>query len=97
MTPAQFHASLTDNTPPPELPAPLQALWWDAKSDWSQAHNLVDDLETHDAMAVHAYLHRKEGEDWNADYWYRRSTKAHHRPTLKAEWTALVESLLETR
>ena len=28
-------------------------------------------LETPEGMAVHAYLHRKEGEQWNADYWYR--------------------------
>ena len=45
-------------------------------------------------MAVHAYLHRKEGSDWNADYWYRLAGSAHKRPTLDAEWSALMESLL---
>ena len=52
------------------LPAPLAALWWDAKGDWARAHGMVDDLETPEGMAVHAYLHRKEGVEWNADYWY---------------------------
>jgi len=89
-------------TPPPNLPAPLEALWWDARGDWARAHALVDELETPDAMAVHAYLHRKEGSLSNADYWYRRAgeaqgkTSSHHkRLTLPAEWSALVEALLK--
>jgi hypothetical protein len=91
---AQFTHSLAQAEPPPALPAPLAALWWDAKGDWTQAHAFVDELETADGMAVHAYLHRKEGSDWNADYWYRRSGRDFHRPTLEAEWAALVEALL---
>jgi hypothetical protein len=90
----QFKASIANEAPDPKLPAPLAALWWDAKGDWSRAHALVDELETRDGMAVHAYLHRKEGSDWNADYWYRRSGRDYHRPTLDAEWEALVEGLL---
>jgi hypothetical protein len=45
-------------------------------------------------MAVHAYLHRKEGSASNADYWYQRSGRNFFRPTLDAEWEALVEGLL---
>jgi hypothetical protein len=45
-------------------------------------------------MAVHAYLHRKEGIAWNADYWYRRAGRGFYRPELEGEWAALVESLL---
>jgi hypothetical protein len=45
-------------------------------------------------MAVHAYLHRKEGAEENADYWYRRSGRGFHRPEFADEWTALVEGLL---
>ena len=45
-------------------------------------------------MAVHAYLHRKEGSASNADYWYQRAGRAYHRPTLDAEREALVEGLL---
>jgi hypothetical protein len=94
MTPAEFTATLLQAAPSPEFSAPLQALWWDAKGDWARAHALVDELESPEAMAVHAYLHREEGADSNADYWYARSTTAHRRPTLKAEWSALLESLL---
>jgi hypothetical protein len=93
MTLTEFNASLTADTPPAGISAPLLALWYDAKGDWAKAHAEVDELETREAMSVHAYLHRKEGAASNADYWYARSTTAHHRPTLEAEHTALLESL----
>jgi hypothetical protein len=93
MTPSEFRATLGDENPPGSLTLPLQALWWDAKGDWARAHGLVDDLETKDGMAVHAYLHRKEGVAWNADYWYQRAGKGFHRSALDDEWTALVEGL----
>jgi hypothetical protein len=94
MNSEQFAHSLADEVPPAELSLPLKALWWDAKGDWTQAHAQVDELESQDGMAVHAYLHRKEGDASNADYWYRRSTAAHRRPTLEAEWKALLDALL---
>jgi len=75
------------------LTAPMAALWWDAKGKWSSAHALVDELETTEGMAVHAYLHRKEGEAWNADYWYKRAGRRFHRERLEDEWVALVEGL----
>jgi hypothetical protein len=90
----EFKTSLHQQLPPRELSAPLTALWWDAKGDWPRAHGLVDSLDTPAAMAVHAYLHRKEGADWNANYWYTRSGRNYHRPTLDAEWEALVNGLL---
>jgi hypothetical protein len=94
MQPEEFRASLSLDGPPEGLPAPLAALWLDAKGDWARAHGLVDDLETPEGMAVHAYLHRKEGVEWNAEYWYRRAGKRFHRPELDAEWEALVEWLV---
>jgi hypothetical protein len=89
----EFRGSLTGEEPPVGLAVPLAALWWDAKGDWARAHGLVDELETPEGMAVHAYLHRKEGEAWNADYWYKRAGRGFHRTTLEEEWEALVEGL----
>ena len=94
MNAEEFKASLAGEAPPKALSGPLAALWWDAKGDWTQAHSLVDELETTDGMAVHAYLHRKEGSTSNADYSYHRAGRNFHRPTLDAEWSALVEALL---
>jgi hypothetical protein len=94
MTTDEFRASLSGEEPPASLAAPLTALWWDAKGNWARAHALVDELETTDGMAVHAYLHQKEGEAWNADYWYERAGRRFHREGLEDEWAALVEGLL---
>jgi len=80
--------------PPPGLTPPLEALWWDAKGDWPRAHVLVDALETKEAMAVHAYLHRKQGDQSNADYWYRRAGEQYRRTSLAEEWNALVAGLV---
>ena len=88
-----FQATLHNEAPHPNFPPVLAALWWDAKGDWARAHGLVDELETPDGMAVHAYLHRKEGALSNADYWYARAGRQFHRPTLDAEWEALVQGL----
>jgi hypothetical protein len=88
-----FLRTLGEKAPPAGLPATLEALWWDAKGDWARAHGLVDELETPEGMAVHAYLHRKEGAGSNAEYWYQRAGRAYFRPALEAEWNALVEGL----
>jgi hypothetical protein len=89
----EFRASLTGDRPPEGISAPMEALWWDAKGDWARAHGLVDELETREGMAVHAYLHRKEGAASNAEYWYARAGRRSNRPTLEGEWAALVEGL----
>ena len=92
----QFSESLSSDVPPSGLTLPAQALWWDAKCEWARAHELVNELETPEAMAVHAYLHRKEGEEWNANYWYRRAGEQFRRASLQEEWSALVEGLLRS-
>jgi len=94
MTIDDFRKSLSDGAPPASLSVPVAALWWDAKGDWSQAHGLVDELETTEGMAVHAYLHRKEGSTSNADYWYDKAGKKFRRESFDLEWTALAEALL---
>ena len=53
----------------------LRALWLDLNGNWEAAHNIVQVLKDHTAMWIHAYLHRKEPDIWNAKYWYRRIWK----------------------
>lgn len=93
MNAVEFRRTLSKDEPPRDLPAPQAALWWDAKGDWARAHALVDELETGPGMAVHAYLHRKEGQEWNAEYWYQRCGRQFRREQLEDEWAALVEGL----
>ncbi|HLX17784.1 MAG TPA: hypothetical protein VKS24_21555 [Bradyrhizobium sp.] len=91
---AQFRASLAGAAPAPELDAPLAALWWAARSEWDQAHKIVQDEETREAAWVHAYLHRVEGDLGNAAYWYREASKPVAKSSLDVEWEGIVSALL---
>jgi len=94
MTLLEFTATLGQKTPPRVAPA-LVALWHDAKGDWDAAHRVAQDIEDATGAWVHAYLHRKEGDESNAGYWYRRAGKAIARGALDAEWEQIVTGLLE--
>jgi hypothetical protein len=89
-----FEASLTANAPPAGASDVLAALWHEGRGDWTRAHEIAQDLETADAAWVHAYLHRREGDQSNAAYWYRRAGKPVARGDLVDEWRAIVEALL---
>lgn len=67
------------------------ALWYDAKGDWEAAHEQIQDLPGEKAAHLHAYLHRKEGDIWNADYWYQRARRKRPAVPLEEEFEALVE------
>ena len=75
------------------LPPLLAALWWDARGDWARAHELAQSVETAEGAWVHAYLHRKEGDLPNAEYWYRRAGKRRPAVTLEQEWAAIAAAL----
>lgn len=94
MTLEELRASLHQSQPPAALPPLLAALWWDTKGDWSQAHEIAQSVETPDAAWVHAYLHRKEGDDGNAAYWYNRAHQPRCTSSLDAEWEQIVSALL---
>lgn len=76
------------------LPAQLKALWLDGTGDWDGAHAVAQDERAPAAAAVHAYLHRKEGDLWNARYWYKHAGRKPFDGTLQAEWEMLVREFL---
>src|SRR2546429_9749510 len=81
-----FRQSLAATEPPAGLTLALAGLWWDAKGDWTRAHESAQQDEGKDGSWVHAYLHRKEGDRGNAAYWYRRAGKPVSRETLESGW-----------
>ena len=91
---AAFRASLKAPSPPLDLSLALQALWFDAKGDWDKAHELVQADEGGAGDWVHAYLHRKEGDAFNAGYWYRRARKPAAKGGLEQEWAEIAGALL---
>ncbi|HEV7348597.1 hypothetical protein [Telluribacter sp.] len=95
MTYDQFVASLDNPAPPSQASEVLVALWHDAKGEWQAAHEIAQSREgTRDYDRLHAYLHRVEGDNWNANYWYRRAGATMPAGTLKEEWTNLVKGWL---
>jgi len=90
----EFEKSTTADDPPAELPLVLAALWWDAKGNWTKAHECAQQREAPDHAWVHAYLHRKEGDLGNARYWYGRSGRNPFSGTLEEEWVEIASALL---
>ena len=89
-----YNDSLQQREPPAGMTVYLQSLWHDARGDWDAAHNLVQDLPDKTAAWIHAYLHRKEGDVWNANYWYNKAGRRMPGYTLEKEWVEIVKELL---
>lgn len=89
-----FFATLREPTPPIRLSPALQALWHDAHGNWGEAHLLVDGAPDADSAWVHAYLHRKEGDQTNAAYWYGKAGKPVCETSLESEWRTISDTLL---
>ena len=90
-----FRLSLSEPAPPAGLGLALQALWWEAKGDWDAAHECAQAQEEDPAGCwVHAYLHRKEGDQSNAGYWYRRAGRPRSTLSLSEEWAEIAGALL---
>ena len=92
MTLDDFRNSLTAAEPPTKLTPALAGLWWDAKGDWTRAHKSAHQDDGVEGAWVHAYLHRKEGDQSNAAYWYSRAGKPVCREPLDEERSASQES-----
>ena len=89
-----FIDSLGLDACPGVLEPGLQALWHDARDEWDTAHEIVQALDDAMAARIHAYLHRKQGDDWNARYWHRRAgSEFPEGMSLAEEWDSLVRML----
>jgi len=89
-----FRATIRLDAPPAQLGMAAQALWWDAKGDWTQAHTAAQADPSPLGCAVHAYLHRKEPDLDNARYWYNRAGRPPMTGSFDAEWQSLAREAL---
>lgn len=87
---ATFYNSLAENRVPTGLNIYLKSLWLDAKGNWQEAHDLIDQRKDLESAHLHAYLHRKEGDLWNAEYWYKKAKKEMPKYSLQQEWEELL-------
>ena len=90
----EFRQTLSFDKPPVNISAYLLSLWHDAKGDWERSHTIIQDINDTTAAWIHAYLHRKEGDIGNADYWYRRAGKTRPTVSLKEEQEEIIKAFL---
>jgi len=97
MTFEEFERAVVAGSAPAAKVAPaLQALWHDARGDWAEAHRWAQDDLSRAGSWVHAYLHRKEGDLANAEYWYARARRMApaRSVALDVEWAEIARELL---
>ena len=82
MTFEEFQDSLQHDDPPKGPSLGLTGLWWDARGDWTKAHESARQDEGPMGAWVQAYLHRKEGGASNAAFWYQRTGEPASRRSL---------------
>jgi len=90
----EFAKSVNNALPPENVNQYAMALWYDAKGDWQQAHNIIQDIENKTAYRIHGYLHRKEGENGNASYWYDKAGTELPQYSLEKEWEEIARDVL---
>lgn len=91
-----FLKTLEQEHPSEKWPASLRSLWFDAQGNWEASHNIAQDIHDNTGSWIHAYLHRKEGDDWNAGYWYGKADRPFPKISLGEEFKQLVLFVLET-
>lgn len=94
---SDFKKSVSVGEKPDGLTPALGGLWADAAGDWETAHRIVQKSEDRSSAWVHAYLHRKEGDDSNARYWYARAGREASNDSLDEEWDDIAKTLLEVK
>jgi hypothetical protein len=87
-------STAADPAPAAGLSRPLQALWHDRRGDWDEAHALAQEAGGAEGAWVHAYLHRREGDELNAGYWYARAGRPAASGALPAEWEQIARTML---
>ena len=92
---ADFLLSIVQEASPPgKLGPALAALWYERRGEWNRAHELAQKTSGKEGAWIHAYLHRKEGDETNAGYWYRLTGRAPSGSELDEEWAQIARALL---
>ena len=88
-----FKASTKKNKPQKGMSLSLEAMWYQAKGNWEEAHSLAQSDKSPAGSWVHAFLHRVEGDLGNAAYWYRLADRPVCTSSLDDEWEEIVAAL----
>ena len=95
LTYEEFESTFTEDRPESDWPDALRALWFAGKDEWDASHDIAQDMHTNLGSWIHAYLHRVEGDKFNAGYWYRMAGKPYCNLSLKEELRQITEFVLK--
>ncbi|WP_020568277.1 hypothetical protein [Neolewinella persica] len=90
-----FLSSLTDPAPPEGCRTEIAAIWWLKNRNWQLAHDLIDEAPGRDAAWIHALLHRMEGDQPMASYWYARAGRSAPENTIGQELALMMDHFLD--
>jgi len=81
---------------PEGLNLAAKCLWLEASGDWHSAHDISETIPSPLGEEIHAYLHRQEGDYWNACYWYQQAgvTAPAEKADFTQEWLNLAKKAL---
>ena len=65
------------------------------EAGWDKAHKIAQDINDSNGAWIHAYLHRKEGDESNASYWYSHAGRKFSNLSLEEEWDEIAEAMLK--
>lgn len=74
-----------------------RAMELDQQGEWDQAHEIAQGIKHPLSYQIHAYLHRKEGDMSNANYWYQRVGMEPFTGDLESERNAILKLLTELK
>lgn len=94
MTFEEFEKAVERKEKPQNLNPMLEAMYEDGIGNWDTAHNIAQDYPGEYGNLIHAYLHRKEGDNWNANYWYRNAGRKMPSCSLQKEWEDITREII---
>lgn len=69
----EFQAAIDQNLVPAEFTDLEKTLWFAKKNNWEEAHRICVAYENEPKFdRIHAFLHRQEGDKFNAKWWYNK-------------------------
>lgn len=89
-------SAASDASPPAGISPSALALWFAKAGQWEAAHDLCQEIPGSAGSWIHGYLHRVEGDQSNAAYWYARAGKPVPAATvpLADEWLEIARELI---
>jgi len=90
-----FINSLQKNEPPLDIENTLEAMWYAKNHNWDKAHQIAQNISTSIGSWIHAYLHRVEGDQYNAEYWYRKANMRPINDSLNKEANQIIKQILD--